>query len=732
MKEKITKWIASLFFFSAAIILILSLLSFSKQDFFLYTSSPKVPPHNYIGILGVYLAGFLTFLLGYGSYLIAFLLIFEGLKKLGFITSERYTETVFTTIISMALAVFSFSLLLSLAENETVRFDRGGLIGHISSTFFLKYLGFIGSSIIGLTFFVIAIILLEGEFALMCLIRIRNSLLDARNKTWSALRQKANIVQSIRKESARRINIRIKPQRQKPVKEEIQKRIIPGIQKPSPARKPIQSEPKIESQISTPAKLGNNEYTIPSFSLLPNPPPIDERKIKDDIELNARNLEETLSDFGVEAKVVNVERGPVVTRYELEPAPGVKITKISSLADDIALSLKSTQVRVVAPIPGKGTIGVEVPNTVMHLVYLKEVVQDNIFLDSKSKLTLAIGKDVAGNPLIADLKEMPHLLIAGTTGSGKTVCVNSLICSILFKAAPWEVKFLLVDPKMVELAHFIDIPHLLYPIVSDAKKAKNLLLWATEEMEKRYGLLAAEGARNIDIYNSRKSKEEQMPFIVIVIDELADLMILARDEIETAILRLAQLSRAVGIHLILATQRPSVDVITGVIKANFPARISFKVASKVDSRTVLDFIGADKLLGRGDLLFIKPGVMKPIRAQANFINDEDLNVFIDFIKKQGRPEYNQQILELQKKQRVTLEKDELLDEAIKVIIESNQASASMLQRRLRVGYTRAARLLDLMEQEGIVGPFQGSKARSILADKQEYLNKFQEEQDTLV
>jgi len=732
MKERITKWIVSLSLFATAIILILSLLSFSKDDFFLYTSSPNEPAHNYIGILGVYLAGYLTFSLGYASYLIVFLLIFEGLKKLGFINSERFTETALTTTISMAITVFSFSLLLSLSGNQTLRFDKGGLIGYTVSTFFLKGLGLVGSSIVGLTLFAIGIILLEGEFILRCLLNIRNLLVSLFSKIWAKFKQRRRIVQQVRKEPKRRISIRIKPQRSKPAKEEPPKRMVSAVQKTNSLKKAYPPESKIETAVETPGKSGAKDYTLPALSLLKEPPSIDERKIKEDIELNAKNLEETLSDFGVETRVVNVERGPVVTRYELEPAPGVKITRISSLADDMALALKSAQVRVVAPIPGKGTVGVEVPNSVMHVVYLKEVIESKPFLNSKSRLTLSIGKDVAGNPLIADLKDMPHLLIAGTTGSGKTVCVNSLISSILFKATPREVKFLLVDPKMVELAHFVDIPHLLSPIVSDAKKAKSLLLWATEEMEKRYGLLAEEGARNIDIYNSRKPTEERMPFIVIVIDELADLMVVARDEIETAILRLAQLSRAVGIHLILATQRPSVDVVTGVIKANFPARISFKVASKVDSRTVLDFMGAEKLIGRGDLLFIKPGVLKPIRAQGNYLHDEDLDSLVNFMKKQGRPEYNQQILELQRKQRITLEKDELLDEAVKVIVEADQASASILQRRLRVGYTRAARLLDLMEQEGIVGPFQGSKARSILIDRNEYLKRLQEEKDSLV
>ncbi|MBN2121029.1 MAG: DNA translocase FtsK 4TM domain-containing protein [Candidatus Omnitrophica bacterium] len=727
MKKNITKWVISFSLFAAAVILILSLVSFVEEDFFLYTSHPTIPPENLIGILGVYIAGFLTYLLGYASYLVIILLIVSGLRRLELVKTEGYFETRYTALISLIITIISLSLLLSLSaksSNSSLSFQRGGLLGYVASSFFLKYLGFTGASIVGTTFFIIGIILLEGEIVISGFHKMKAFL----NKAWANLKEKRRMQKAVNKEikeTKSKFKIRIPKPEDKLLKEK-----KPFKEKAAPPKvtiaKPSVPQPKKEEKPII-SKIGEDkEYTLPSFILLKEPPSIDQRKIKEDIELNAKNLEETLSDFGIEARVVNVERGPVVTRYELEPAPGVKINRISSLADDIALSLKSTQVRVVAPIPGKGTVGVEVPNTVMHIVYLQEVITDKNFTNSKSKLTLSIGKDVAGTPLVADLKDMPHLLIAGTTGSGKTVCVNSLISSILFKAAPWEVKFLLIDPKMVELVHFADIPHLLAPIVSDAKKAKGILLWATEEMEKRYGLLAEEGARNIDAYNSRKAKEEQMPFIVIVIDELADLMIAARDEIETAILRLAQLSRAVGIHLILATQRPSVDVVTGVIKANFPARISFKVASKVDSRTVLDMVGAEKLLGRGDLLFIKPGVIKPIRAQSCFVDDEDISTLVDFVKQQGRPQYNQQILELQKKTRITLEKDELLDEAIKVILESNQASASILQRRLRVGYTRAARLLDLMEQEGIVGPFQGSKAREILTDRDEYLKQFEE------
>ena len=468
---------------------------------------------------------------------------------------------------------------------------------------------------------------------------------------------------------------------------------------------------------------------MPSLELLDSPPPLSMRQIKDDLEANANILADTLSDFGISVRVANVERGPVITRYELEPAPGVKIQKIVTLADDIALALKATSVRIVAPIPGKSAVGVEVPNIDSSIVYLKEVLSNTEFQKNDSKLTLALGKDIGGKAVIADLGEMPHLLIAGTTGSGKTVCVNSIIMSMLFNATPSEVKFLMVDPKMVELAPFNGLPHLLCPVVTEAKKVSSALNWVVKEMEERYQLLAKEGVRNIEYYNKKK---QRLPYIVVIVDELADLMAVAQNQIEDAITRLAQLSRAVGIHLILATQRPSVDVITGVIKANFPARISFKVASKVDSRTVLDMNGADKLLGRGDMLFLKPGEAKVIRAQGSYLQDSEIEKVTEFICNQTEPVYDEEIIKTQEKSEFIghFEKDELFDTAVKLILESQHASVSILQRRLRLGYTRAARLIDMMEEEGIIGPFRGSKPREILVDKDSYLNQEEGNQGT--
>ena len=501
-------------------------------------------------------------------------------------------------------------------------------------------------------------------------------------------------------------------------------RVAEPVFKPQAPLKPkIEINPKPAFEVAKlpakPRELKIGDYNLPSLDLLDLPPPPENRQIKEDLETNARILEDTLEDFGISAKVTDIERGPVITRYELEPAPGVKLNRIVALGDDIALVMKAQSARIVAPIPGKGRVGVEIPNTQSSLVFLRDVFSSQEFKKAESKLTMALGKDIGGESVVADLGEMPHLLIAGTTGSGKTVCVNCLILSMLFVATPNELKLLMIDPKMVELAPFNGLPHLICPVITDAKKASLALNWVVNEMENRYRLLAKIGVRNIEAYNE---KQEKIPYIIVIIDELADLMTVARDQIENAITRLAQLSRAVGIHLILATQRPSVDVITGVIKANFPARISFKVASKVDSRTVLDMNGADKLLGKGDLLFLKPGESKLIRAQGSLVNDKEIERVVDFIKSQAEPVYDEEILkEQQKSIFANGQKDELYDEAVRVIMESNQASVSILQRRMRLGYTRAARIIDTMEQEGLIGSFEGSKPRRILVDREAWL-----------
>ena len=459
-------------------------------------------------------------------------------------------------------------------------------------------------------------------------------------------------------------------------------------------------------------------YSYPPVSLLRKGKVKSARMQKEIID-NAKILEDTLESFGIGAKVINASQGPTVTRYELEPASGVKVSRIVSLADDLALKLAAPGVRIEAPIPGKAAVGIEVPNKEAGSVFLREVIESEEFIRSGSKLTIALGKDIAGQPVIADLGKMPHVLVAGATGSGKSVCLNTLIVSILYKALPSEVKLILVDPKMVELSSYAGIPHLMAPVVTDAKKAATTLRWAVQEMERRYSLFANAGTRDIFRFNElAKDPKQKLPLIVIIIDELADLMMVAPVDVEDTICRLAQMARAAGIHLVLATQRPSVDVITGTIKANITSRISFLVSSQVDSRTILDMPGAEKLLGKGDMLYLPAGASKPLRVQGAFVTDTEVEEVVSYIKRQGTPEYSSSLAAMpdsEEKPGAEQFEDELLEEAIRLVLETRQASASMLQRRFRIGYTRAARLIDIMENMRIVGPNTGSKPREILA-----------------
>lgn len=444
-------------------------------------------------------------------------------------------------------------------------------------------------------------------------------------------------------------------------------------------------------------------------------------QLEKEIADNAKILEATLNSFNVKAKLVNACHGPAVTRYELEPAAGVKVSKIVNLADDISLKLAAPSVRIEAPIPGKAAIGIEVPNKELAGVQLREVLESDKFDAAKSKLTVGLGMDIGGQAIFADLAKMPHLLVAGATGSGKSVCINTIITSVLFKAKPDEVKFILIDPKMVELSNYNGIPHLMVPVVTDAKKAASVLNWAVQEMENRYAKFAKHGVRDMERYN-RSQPEDKMPAVVIIIDELADLMMVAPHDVEDAICRLAQKARAAGLHLILATQRPSVDVITGIIKANIPSRISFSVSSQIDSRTILDMSGAEKLLGKGDMLYYPVGASKPVRVQGAFISDQEVEDLLDFIRQQGaEAEANEEIISFTenalKDESIPdkeTQQDELLERAIDAVLATGQASSSSLQRRFRIGYTRAARLIDMMEELQIIGPNNGSKPREIL------------------
>ncbi len=523
---------------------------------------------------------------------------------------------------------------------------------------------------------------------------------------------------------------------------------VPEVAPPEPVAPPVARPRARMPDVEKPAEslavmpAGDSNWTLPEVNLLDPVPVQREAPTGTEFAIGAQVLKETLAEFGVDVEVTNVERGPVITRYELLPAPGVRVETIAKLNNNIALAMKAETVRVQAPIPGKGVVGIEVPNPKTTTVFLREVIESDEWRKGKAALPLCLGQDVGGRVQIADLADMPHLLVAGATGSGKTVCMNSMLAGLLLARSPDQMRLMLIDPKIVEFAGYNSLPHLVVPVITDPKKVALGLRWAINEMEKRYKLFAKVGVRNIKSFNSRpivKQEElfpdqelaaapvpeadavpDRVPYIVIVVDELADLMLVAQAEIENQIARLAQLSRAVGIHMILATQRPSVNVITGTIKANFPARISFQVAQKVDSRTILDAAGADKLLGKGDMLFLPPGSPKLIRAQGTLTTDAELHRVVDHWKRQGVPQYENSIKDKIEGKQVDLpdmeEDDELLQQSMEIIRQTRRASTSSLQRRLRIGYTRAARIMDLMEQKGIVGPANGADPREILID----------------
>lgn len=502
---------------------------------------------------------------------------------------------------------------------------------------------------------------------------------------------------------------------------------------------PIQVEP-VEGAAS---------YRFPPVALLEPSPQVDEADITEELKINGQMLVDTLKSFGVQTKIVDISRGPAVTRYELQPAAGVKISKITNLADDIALNLAASGVRIEAPIPGKAAVGIEVPNQTVNIVKMRELVDSSKFEHAKSRLTVALGRDIAGNITLADLAKMPHVLIAGSTGSGKSVCINSLIVSLLYKSTPDEVRFLMVDPKVVELGIYNGIPHLLVPVVTDPRKAAGALNWAVREMLDRYKTFAEHNVRDLQGYNrmvenlpeeQNRNEDgsvrlEKMPQIVIIIDELADLMMAAPNEVEDSICRLAQMARAAGMHLVIATQRPSVDVITGIIKANIPSRIAFAVSSAVDSRTILDMGGAEKLLGRGDMLFSPVGSSKPLRVQGCFVTDSEIESVVNYVKSAQDAGYDQTVIEQIEKNAVSEqgknsknredeeEGDPMMKEAIRCVVEAGQASTSLLQRRLHMGYARAGRLIDEMEQMGVVGPHEGSKPRQVLITYQQWLER---------
>jgi S-DNA-T family DNA segregation ATPase FtsK/SpoIIIE len=712
-----------------------------------------------IGVVGAYIAEGLLFAVGIGAYLLPLVFLVWAWKTFwGKMGKEVYLKLVGLALMLASIGALAHMFNLSLRGDY---FRAGGIVGPFISDTLSVLFGLMGARVVALTFFIISILLTTEfllfsfavaggtvlAFGLMKVGRFAYDGIAGRDQLPGGL----SIAPKKKPPKLGRLKDRVAEKEKSAGEEEQREAIKINEPKRSTAfgrRKKKAEAPRQAAAAPKSASVprrANTRFELPPLSLLDEPAPVNQKNRRQALEEMSELLESTLATFGVEAQVVEISSGPSVTRFELKMAPGIKVNKVLALSDDLALALEAYRVRIEAPIPGKAAVGIEVPNKIRENVCLREVIDSEQFQNSRSKLTISLGKTITGDPLVADLGGMPHLLIAGATGSGKTVCVNALIASILFNCTPEDVRFMMIDPKVVELSPYNGIPHLLWPVITEAKEAGKYLHWLVNEMENRYKTLAKAGARNIEVYNQKVSSgavprpaadsvaEEEplqtLPYIVTVIDELADLMMVASIEVEDAIMRLAQLARAVGIHLVLATQRPSVDVITGIIKANFPARLSFQVSSRVDSRTVLDMNGAEKLIGQGDLLYLPAGLAKPIRAQGAYVTDQEIGRIVEFLTAQREAEYldpeKEALDEVVHRPKGGEDDhgDPLYEDAVRLVLNTEQASISMIQRRLRVGYARAARLIDMMELDGIVGPSQGSQAREILVG-QDYLHSF--------
>lgn len=692
------------------------------------------------GIVGQYVKKILLCILGLGAYILPFFIIFIGfcyIIKKGHITFSKkfygFLLLYFNTLLTIQMldleSYYNYDGIISgivkIYNSNSIL--HGGVVSYLLDIILNKLFGFTGSYVIFIFIYILSLILI-WQISLYNIIIYLKSNIKIREKTKKTIQNTKeetsndSYVASDKDKFINKVNNKIK---------------IIDFMKSAEVNSADESKTlednsneqinkELEEQINKNFSDADVEYIVPSPELL-NTNNLSKLNKEDKKELinNASKLEETLSSFGVEAKVIQVAKGPSVTRFEIQPSSGVKVSKIVNLADDIALNLAASGVRIEAPIPGKSAVGIEVPNKDLTPVYLREVIESQEFTSPNKNLSFCLGKDISGNCMVSDLTKMPHVLIAGATGSGKSVCINTLIISLLYKYSPEEVKLLMIDPKVVELSIYNGIPHLLIPVVTEPKKAAGALNWAVNEMTKRYKLFAENNVRNIEGYNELVSKgklEDKLPWIVIIIDELADLMMVCPNDIEDYIGRLAQMARAAGMHLVIATQRPSVDVITGVIKANIPSRISFAVSSQIDSRTILDCSGAEKLLGKGDMLFYPVGESKPIRVQGAFISEEEVEKVVFFIKNQQKTEveYEKEILEELDNTSDNSnpeELDSLLNEAVKIVFEVGQASTSLLQRKLRIGYNRAARIIEQMEELKIISEKDGSKPRQILIDK---------------
>ncbi len=674
------KELTCILLFFGFIFTFLSLTSYTPADPSLNSAGASLKGiHNIFGVIGAYISGMFIGLFGIGAFWIPLLFLMSCIRVY---KAEPSAQNMYVEAGGVLLLLISTGSLFALGKNSYrvfgTSFSSGGIIGIALKSFLVQYSNPAGSAIILIVLFVIALMLAANISVMQFMIKLWNFYLNDAKESFET--SDAELPQPYREQSPSE----------------------PRIAEPPKIKEKKAPEPKMI--VYMPDKNG---FQMPGPDFLDEPEPYqhsDPAYLTD----KAKLLESKLQHFGIKGKVSEVIPGPVITTFEYEPAPGVKINKIVSLSDDLALALRAMTIRIVAPIPGKSVIGIEIPNEKIELVRLKELVASEEFKKSKSKLTICLGKDIEGKPVVAELDKMPHLLIAGATGTGKSVGLNAMICSLLYKSFPDEVRFIMVDPKRIELSMYDDIPHLAAPVVTDVHKATNALFWAVREMERRYELLSEKKVRNIDQYNTKIIKEKignPLPYIVIIIDELADLMMVSSKDVEVSLTRLAQMARTAGMHLILATQRPSVDVLTGTIKANFPTRLSFKVSSKIDSRTIIDGSGAETLLGNGDMLFLPPGSAVLRRIQGAYISEDEVSKITEFLKSQRAPEYDHSVLEppsLSGGDTARSEHDDRYEDAVELVSRMQQVSVSLVQRHLKVGHKRAAKIIELMEKEGVI------------------------------